>query len=794
MQLDVWTRPCGLRTTRSGEPWGRAMETVRVDISYRPLRIGWAIRSGDLEAFRRAVRLSHALWGGRYNPIIFADREQDVRRLMELFRVDLVWPLFEDDNTAKQLQAQYSHLQRPFFHDALFVGGGGEPKRAQALDVLNALVHLRDSPEWRAIKDRGLRVYTWQPNDPLGDVFLMQFGQYPSGEETGTDFREAFIESSGASTHEFAIEAPISGETQHHATIAYLSRHGLRRHYSIGGGWGWSMGGFFVGDASNLEDLVCYWNLRAADIRLWFVDPNHLGRYSEVLPQWEKSVRQVPSRRGGPDGEIGVWSRRPEEALTRLPLEQVIVHPVHDATWNGRNVTVPMMHFKSVSTLGVVGGSDDPRISFALPDKPFSADPWFNLEHLVASVRLFGLYGDDQHTVHLPYIPELNEFFAREMYGEYNKLRVEPERIGLVIDAADSDSWISAIRVSRLTERLLEMAGCRSKPSPAGLIVRQLLRRIGGVQGARAFKIPGVRRLLRQHGPTATFTRKGALQLIGGKDPSDPLASFSDPDDLLFIDGKRVGKEFQPPDVFAHLVSQGIFRIGAELVCPACQLRSWVALDALKQRLTCELCGEDYDATPQLVNVQWHYRRSGLLGVQRDAQGAVPVALTLQQLDTNLRNLSNHGFYSPSLEVEFSDDQGKCECEVDFIWAIPGRYPDHTAVVLGECKDHGPIDADGIGNLGRLAVRLPPHRFVVYVLLAKLAPFTQEEIEAARKLNTGRERRAILLTNRELDPYRIYARIEKQFGLKGYGSTPEDLAQTTERIYFANSGRPEGGQ
>jgi len=37
------------------------VDTIRVDISYRPLRIGWAIQAGDLEAFRSAVRLSYAL-------------------------------------------------------------------------------------------------------------------------------------------------------------------------------------------------------------------------------------------------------------------------------------------------------------------------------------------------------------------------------------------------------------------------------------------------------------------------------------------------------------------------------------------------------------------------------------------------------------------------------------------------------------------------------------------------------------------------------------------------------------
>ena len=69
------------------------MNTIRVDICYRPLRIGLAIRSDDIDAFRQAVRLSHTLWGGRFNPILIVDREEEAKRLIDLFRVDLIWPI-----------------------------------------------------------------------------------------------------------------------------------------------------------------------------------------------------------------------------------------------------------------------------------------------------------------------------------------------------------------------------------------------------------------------------------------------------------------------------------------------------------------------------------------------------------------------------------------------------------------------------------------------------------------------------------------------------------------------------
>ncbi|MBL0143877.1 MAG: hypothetical protein IPP91_17690 [Betaproteobacteria bacterium] len=131
-----------------------------------------------------------------------------------------------------------------------------------------------------------------------------------------------------------------------------------------------------------------------------------------------------------------------------------------------------------------------------------------------------------------PYVPELNEFYARTMHLIYNELRIEPERVGLVIDAADVDSWLYALPVADLIGKVLGMAGYETKPSNGGLITRQLISRLGGLQGARVFKIPGVRRLLKTHGPAASFTKKGALELIGSKDPANPGAKFSDHHDL----------------------------------------------------------------------------------------------------------------------------------------------------------------------------------------------------------------------------------------------------------------------
>jgi hypothetical protein len=750
------------------------------------------------------MRLSFALWGGRFNPIITVDQEEQAQELADLFRLDMILPVGDSD-IVKSFPKRFPYLLNPFFPEGLFIGGE-EGWHSQVLDVHNALVHLQTKPEWEAVKKSGLRFYSWAPNDPLADVFLMHFGQYPNRDEVPIDYYDLFIRGADAGQVEIESTSALPPDLLDFPSVSFLSRFGLKRHYSVPAGW--DHPGFFSGDARNFDDLVCCWNLRAADIPILFVDPKHLERYGGTIGSWDESMRDmVQERRHEFDRRVAVWVR--EESVDREKFKESVADilkpfgekeftfcTVGPGSFNGLNVRVPMMHFGQVSTLGVVGTDfGKPRISFPLDDKPFCSDIWFHTQHLVVSLSFIGgLYGDDQHTLVPPYVPELNEFCGRSQHL-YDKIRSEPGRIGLVIDATDPSSSIYAISVPDLFEKIFEMAGFKSKLSAGGLIARQLIAQLGGVDGARAFKIPGVRRLLKTYGPADTFTKSGGLQLIGGKDPENPGAKFADYEDHLYIEQRPPGTKLTPEAVFTHLVGKGLFRIGVELKCPHCRMDSWTALDVLKQKHVCELCGHEFDATRQLVASTWHYRRSGLLGAERNAQGAVPVLLTLQQFGVNLKGLWHDTIYSPSLDLESEIIGDPTKCEIDFVWLIPRHYPDRVVVILGECKDRGgkkdgakdtgTIDEKDIDHLRRIADALPRKRFDTFIVLAKLCPFTADEIALAKTLNDEYRRRVILLTARELEPYHFYDRTKLEHkNIKEYGSTAQDLANNTAEMYF----------
>src|SRR6267142_3489319 len=101
---------------------GPSVDTLRMEVSYRPLRFGWAIRSDDIASFRTAVRLSYAFWGGRFSPILLVDKEDEARRIANLFRIDLVWPLGASEEV-KAYPSKFPYLPALFLHNSLFGEG-----------------------------------------------------------------------------------------------------------------------------------------------------------------------------------------------------------------------------------------------------------------------------------------------------------------------------------------------------------------------------------------------------------------------------------------------------------------------------------------------------------------------------------------------------------------------------------------------------------------------------------------------------------------------------------------------
>ena len=255
------------------------MDTLRVEISYRPLRIGWAIQEGDFVAFRKAVRFSYALWGGRYNPILVVKNQKQSDSLLEQFRVDFIVPIGVSPEV-QGFSKSYPHLITPFIHEGIFnKGEQGFPPYSMVLDIVNTLAHVQHRPEWAEIKKEGVKLFNWQHDDSLADAFLAQLGGYPDVADVVTDYRALLLSASGGVEESLDKEAVIPAAVLQYPGISFFSRYGLSRNYRVHTPW--KSPGFYFGHADDFDDLVSFWNLRASDIPLWFVDPRHAKRYKD---------------------------------------------------------------------------------------------------------------------------------------------------------------------------------------------------------------------------------------------------------------------------------------------------------------------------------------------------------------------------------------------------------------------------------------------------------------------------------------------------------------------------------
>jgi hypothetical protein len=343
------------------------------------------------------------------------------------------------------------------------------------------------------------------------------------------------------------------------------------------------------------------------------------------------------------------------------------------------------------------------------------------------------------------------------------------------------DSSSFALDVGQLIENIFKVAGIVAKPSKPGLVASRLIQQMGGLQKCRPFKIAGVRDLIEKFGPDKPFTHSGAVQTIRKVDPASGSVGFTEYESL-FIEERPFNSKLSPDAVLAFLMKKDIFRAGLEFDCPSCRLQFWTSLDDITTETTCEYCGHSFNITPYLRHRgDWRFRRSGLFGRNDNQEGAIPVVLTLQQLDTAF--ISQDMLYTTAMELSSGSTQIK-NCETDFVALVQGRRDMRSQIAIGECKTRKPITKDDVEKLKSVASAFPPSRFDVFIIFSKLAPFTQDEIDCAAGLNDQYHRRVILLTERELEPYYLYEKTEKEFDIRAHAGSFEDMANVTHEIYF----------
>jgi hypothetical protein len=752
------------------------MPTLNLWVSYRPIRIGWCVRDGNLNHLESALRLTHAFWGGCYNPLIPVDKGRLAANLVRVFRPDALFAIDEADQTLNEFIESFPHLRWPGVHKRLFTDGS-YGKMATILDIQHAIARFPREEFSSAVANwGGAVIYEWDAKDDLRHVLLSLFGGYPTPETTGMNYERLFVDSLSGRRVPLQIGEPIPSIAFRQITSSQVAAYEIEPDRLFR----WNYAGLYLGEVNDFEDMVNFWNLSATGTELIFYDAMQDARLRGLKDLFLEELAAHVLKRRAPWDTIAMWSKLGDKKID-LPRADIGIQLCHanEDFWNQETLIVPGMRFARKSVLAVLDeGQESSTATFQLPEKPFLNDFSYHTQEVIISVRpLIDLPSESSTTFWAPFVPELNQYYMGS--AVLTDARSETDGLGAVSSVTTSDMTIFSLKKMELLETIFKAFGISARPSIAGRLATGLIRQMGGIQGCRVFKIPGVRQLIEQHGPLQSFTRSNAIQVIRQQDLETGRVGF-DEHEGLFIESRSGGK-LTPSEVFAFLLKKEVFSVGLELRCPNCQLSFWLHIDDVATEVSCDLCRVRFNITPDLKDRDWAYRRSGIFGKDDHQQGSIPVALTIQQLDTALA-LTRKKIWVTAME--FTPGFAAIDpCETDFVVLTEG-FNDRLQIAVGECKARGEITEKDVSNLRKVADAFPTERFEAFIIFSKTAPFTTDEIRRCRQAQSSAGLRVILLSNRELEPYFTYERAAKEFDVNPTAISLEDMARNSNFIYF----------
>jgi hypothetical protein len=276
------------------------MNSPRILLEYRPVRIGWLIEGRKVAQLQTAANWSTCLWGGCYNPMIPIDDEDLSSQLIAAFGVDVLIAVESSDAT-KAFVEKYPHLHLHLWREGLFAD-----RRAEFVDIRHAARRAMVSGNLDSLAF--LRPI-WPERDSLSAIWSILVGRYPDPGE-GIDYprevrRHLEIEDMPM-TRDDEMPAKIIGSVIPMSLTGYDIISRRRRFHS-----GWLNPGIVFGNAQDFDDLVLCWNLRAAGAEVWFYDQTQNDRMRRSA-QRRLGQSQADSRAGVCDRLLHSSRRQPE--------------------------------------------------------------------------------------------------------------------------------------------------------------------------------------------------------------------------------------------------------------------------------------------------------------------------------------------------------------------------------------------------------------------------------------------------------------------------------------------------
>jgi hypothetical protein len=743
----------------------------RIDTKVRPFRLACLVDPGDTAQLREAIRLNTTLWGGAYFPIIplykrMPNSWKDIVKVPSAQAVTTGYlEAFDPDalvQFAAELPTYVMDIKRPVIQPQdVWKRLEIDPLRAPLVgigvfELLDGI--FREHFRYKAKYPPKMRV----PRIPsqLSLFWASVFGELPLNisrhverdfveplEMTFVDFTPPQLAELMRGDHFFPRRWTMHGlkesghrHEHHKARVLYM-------------------------DATRPEDVVEYWNLRAmgghvipmpkqllADVpfvdwlvtflkdhrRHWSHNPQHCDR-ATIICSRSSSVDELQAY-----AKTLPLERPPDDPSTDgFFLLQKWYPRVWDEWARDKDGAVPFDHYSETEDSIEVNQPSVGTVRLKPLVPPFAADNSIYSEGRCANEIDFRFYGAAENLAEVfPRASGLH--FSAAISGVASSdadWRVG--RHGLVKRVTYNYSETRSITsAERVMFAWLTDLGWKPTLSSAGLLAKRIHQILEGQ--SFVLRYPSFLGLLE-------YMNGGAVNR--NLTPARK-ADLSQDRDMSVAEAKnRLKGMSRYSDLHAYTTSKGIFRLGLLVQCPSCTRRSWFALDALGESLTCPRCVNPFSAVDNVDGGTWAYKTTGPFSVARYADGAYAVLLTLQCIAGN-GALDRRTTPVLSFKAKRSNED---ELEADFalFWQESLYGERIEGLAFGECKTYGPFDDHDFRRMRAIAKAFPGAVLVFSTLRNTLTSDEKKKIASI-----ARRGRKLWKADRPINPVLVLTGVE----------------------------------
>jgi hypothetical protein len=240
----------------------------------------------------------------------------------------------------------------------------------------------------------------------------------------------------------------------------------------------------------------------------------------------------------------------------------------------------------------------------------------------------------------------------------------------------------------------LQDLGWKPKISPPGLLAKQIYRKFEGHPMAlRNEKLLGL--IEHMNGGTVKHDGRPAEE---NKIKQERELSVGEVKNKL--EASQKGR-----DLYSYLLSKGVFKLGLRMQCSSCLRNSWFPLEVVENTFTCPKCLESFLAVGNLDAATWCYKTAGPFSVPNYADGAYAVLLSLEFFsDHYIHTIRTTPVLSFTAEAP---DKKRIEADFALFWEESIFGENRDGLLFGECKTYTHFTDDDFGRMQYLAKTFP---------------------------------------------------------------------------------------